>query len=183
VLADNATFYQNVVSDAAIKKREQWEYDPQTIKADSKQPGASKFFPWKGCELLPPYDDATMLARLRLIGGKLVPAYQKGLAASDPTRIDFRFYLIDAPKWRDPVSTAERDCAGAVRGSEADEDDSQIAALLADKVAWLVEQQPIPLPLTNGQIAGQLGIDAAGAIPFAGLGVAGAEVGVGDFGV
>ncbi len=57
--------------------------------------------------------------------------------------------------------------------------DSQIAALLADKVAWLLEQQPIPLPLTNGQIAEQLGIGAAQAIPFAGLGVIGAEAGVG----
>jgi hypothetical protein len=179
VLADSATFYQNVVSDAAIKKREQWEYDPQTIKADSKQPGASKFFRGRDASYFPPYDDATMLARLRLIGGKLVPAYQKGLAASDPTRIDFRFYLIDAPKWRDPVPLPSGIVLVPYEGVKRMKNDSQIAALLADKVAWLVEQQPIQLPLTNGQIAGQLGIDAAGAIPFAGLGVAGAEVGVG----
>jgi len=179
VLADNATFYQNVVSDSVIEKREAWEYDPQTIQTDSKQPGASKFFRGKDASYFPPYDDAAMLARLRLIGEKLVPAYQKGLAASDPTRINFRFYLIDAPKWRDPVPLPSGIVLVPYEGVKRMKNDSQIAALLADKVAWLMEQQPITLPLTNGQIAEQLGIGAAQAIPFAGLGVTGAEVGMG----
>ncbi len=83
VLADSATFYQNVVSEAAIEKRELWEYDPQTIDADTERSGASKFFRGRNASYFPPYDDAAMLARLRLIGGKLVPAYQKGLVDSE----------------------------------------------------------------------------------------------------
>lgn len=51
------------------------------------------------------------------------------------------------------------------------QNDSQLASILADKVAMLLEQQPVPQPETNGQVAEGMGMTAASFIPIAGLAV------------
>lgn len=179
VVADKVSFYKNVISDGLKKERDHWEYDPNAVSADSHQSPLSKGFRGKDASWFPPHKDAAMEARVRAIGEKLVPAYQKGLAAGDPTKINFRFYLIDAPKERDAFALPSGIVLVPYQVIEKLQNDSQVAAVLADKVACLMEEQPIPLPLSNGQLAESAGWTAAEFVPFAGLGASVYQVGSG----
>jgi hypothetical protein len=179
VVAKSAVFYKNQVSERMSRLREHWDYDPNTVPADSHQSLLSKGFRGMDASQFPTHKDAAMQERINAIGGKLVPAYQKSLAAGDPTRIDFRFHLIDAPNIRDAFPLPSGIILVPYQVVERMQNDSQLAAVLAEKIACLMEQQPIALPLTNGQVAGSLGMTAASFVPFAGLGVAGFELGAG----
>jgi hypothetical protein len=105
-----------------------------------------------------------------MVGGKVIPAYQKTLPETDRTRINFRFYVVDAPNLRVPWPLPSGIILVPVESMERMQNDSQLAALLADRVACLIEQQPVPLPATNGQIAWNIGLDTGIAlVPFAAL--------------
>jgi hypothetical protein len=173
VVANQVWFYKNEISDGLKKQREHWEYDPIAVPGDSRQSGLDRGFRGNDVSRLPPHEDAAMELRVSAIGEKLVPTYQKGLAADDPTKINFRFYLVDAPKARDAFPLPSGIILMPYQVVARLQNDSQIAAILADKIACLIEEQPISLPLSDGQIAESFGLTGASFIPFVGLGVSG----------
>ena len=85
--------------------------------------------------------DNALQERIRRVGMSVVPAYQKQLAEDSPSKIHFRFYAVDEAKIR-----SEFFCnAGLIlvpkQMVERLKSDDQLAALLADGVAYNIQLQ------------------------------------------
>jgi predicted Zn-dependent protease len=109
-----------------------------------------------------------MQARIDAIGAKLVPKYQFEFPYTEETRIDFRFYLVDAPKWRDAMPLPNGIVLVPYQLVGWMQNDSQLAAILADKVACLLEKQPMFLPATDADLAMDAAELGARVVPFVG---------------
>lgn len=176
VLADEAHFSANQVHSMEGTLIKKSEYDPEAVPADSKQGHVSKFFRGIDVKQIPPSADTAMQARLTRIGVSLIPKYQMALAKTDPTRIDFRFQVLDdnkdTAKWRDARTLPNGIILIPHLAVERMQNDSQLAAVLADNIACALEKQPLAKnemgkKMTLAQIAG-----AAGGIFIPGLGLA-----------
>ena len=153
VLASTATFFENEVTPDMLKARKEFEYDPSAVFADSHQSGPSRNMRGTDARLFPLHGDAAMQARVSAIGAKLLPEYQRNLKPDDPARINFRFFVVDGPKGSE-ASYALPSGIVLVPSQMVQKlgDDSQLAAVLADAIASLIEVQPLALPLSNGDI-------------------------------
>jgi hypothetical protein len=171
VLATSATFFENRVSPEMLAARKTWEYDPTTIASESHQSGVSRVVRGTDPTYFPLYADATLQARISRIGERLIPEYQRKLKPEENSWIHFRFYAVDAPKSQEAYYVLP---SGIIlmpyQATQKLPDDSQLAAVLADAIAGLVEGQPPALPVTNGQIAGT-------ALELAAVGWAGYSIG------
>ena len=170
VVAEKITFRRNITSRSLDKLREKWEYDPDAIDPATHQDGIDKLVRGIDPKQIPPHKDVAMQARIDSIGAKLVPKYQVDLAYTEDTRIDFRFYLVDMPHWLDAMPLPNGIVLVPYQLVDRLQNDSQLAAILADKVACLLEKQPVLLPLTDAD----LGIEAAeiaGEFAYAPIGV------------
>jgi hypothetical protein len=161
VVADRVSFSRNFVSKSEDKLREKWEFEPTSIDSNTHQSGADKFVRGMDPKKLPPHEDQAMLVRINAIGAKLVPKYQVDFPATEETRIDFGFYLIDAPKWPDAIPLPSGIVLVPYQIVDKMQNDSQLAALLADKVACLLEKQPVALPATATDLGVAAGETAA----------------------
>jgi hypothetical protein len=141
VEADTAAFAQNAIPKDENKLRTKNEYDPKAVDPSLKQNDASKlFFGFNPMEI-PPYDDAAMQSRIERIGASLVPAYQRHLPVDDKTKINFRFQLVDEPKWRTAMPLPNGIILVSRQIVDRMENDSQLATILADNIAWILEKQ------------------------------------------
>jgi len=180
VVADKASFSKNVTSPSLDKSREKFEYDPTAVDPESQEGFIERAFRGIDPRKFPPHKDPAMQARIETIGAKLVPRYQVAFPYTEETRIDFRFYLLEAPKWRDAMPLPNGIILVPSHLVERMQNDSQLAALLADKIAWLLEKQPIILPASNGDLAKGAAVDTAVAVvPFAALAATAAAIPVG----
>ena len=180
VVANKASFSKNATSRSLDKARERFEYDPGTVDPDSHQGVVDKALRGLDPRKFPPHKDAAMQSRIDAVGAKLVPRYQLEFPYAEETRIDFRFYLLDAPKWRDAVSLPNGIVLVLYQLVERMQNDSQLATLLADKVACLLEKQPMAVPASNGDLAKGAVVDTAIAVvPFASLAATAAAIPVG----
>jgi hypothetical protein len=162
VLASSAVFHENEVTDAALAARKAWEYDPAAVATESRQSLGSRMFRGDDARLFPLHADAAVQARIEAIGEKLIPAYQKAMGPDSKASIHFRFYVVDGPK------DAEANYAlpsGIILVPFAVvqklPEDAQLAAVLADAIASLIEAQPLALAQTNGQIAKKAAVGVA----------------------
>jgi hypothetical protein len=169
VIAETADFEKNTTSRSLDKQREKWEYDPNAIPDDAHQSGVSKAFRGNDPRQFPPHKDPAMQARVDAIGAKLVPKYQVDLPYTEETRLDVRFYLVDAPKWRDAMPLPSGIVLVPYQLIGWMQNDSQLAAFLADKVACLLEKQPMFLPATDADFAVDVAEIAVQAVPIAGV--------------
>ena len=124
------------------KLRADNEYDPSAVPAKSRQnflrdAVAGNFDPKK----FPPFQDPEMQARIVKIGNSLIPAFQRALPASDPTKIDFRFQLIDTKLLRDALALPSGIILVPHQVVERMQNDSQLATVLADGIARILERQ------------------------------------------
>ena len=173
----------NVISRTLDKEREAWEYDPAAVPASTHQSDADKILRGVNPADYPPYKDAAMQERIDFIGATLVPKYQFEFPFTEPTRIDFRFYLVDAPKWRDVAVLPNGIILVPYQLVKRLQNDSQVAALLADKMACLLEKQPVPLPASNSELVAGAAVDAAEFVaPLGGLAIGGATLPAGIYG-
>lgn len=86
--------------------------------------------------------DAALQERVERVGMRLVPAYQKELAQDSPSRIPFRFYAVAEDKVRSVFACNTGLVLVPKNVVERLENDDQLAAVLADGVAFnLVRQQ------------------------------------------
>ena len=119
ILADKASFIDNKIAHSARRQAtsQNLNYDPEKIGPDAHQSGVRKAFLGQDPKKIPPYKDASMQARVDRIGSSLIPAYQKALPESDPTKIIFRFELVDqkkvarcenSPQWHHPPALSDR---------------------------------------------------------------------------
>jgi hypothetical protein len=163
LVADSAAFRANVIPKGEDKLRTKAEYDPKAVDPKDKQSGISKEFLGIEVKRIPPYNDPAMQARIERIGASLIPAYQRNLSADDPTKINFRFQLIDEPKWRDAVTLPSGIVLVPRQVVERMQNDSQLATVLADNIACALEKQLYRvLPAVHKMTAAQLAGDAGG---------------------
>lgn len=174
LVADTARFTPNIIPDGEDKLRTHDEYDTRSIDPRDKQSGISKYFLGTNVKKIPPYSDPAMQARIDRIGASLVPAYQRALPATDPTKLYFRFQLIDEPKWRDALALASGIILVPRQVVERIQNDSQLAAVLADSVAGVIEKQWYRIRPAYAKMLGAQAAADVGAIFIPGLGVAAA---------
>jgi hypothetical protein len=176
VFATTATFSGNNVSTEVLDTRKAWDEAPSAVPVKGHQSGASRAFRGTDTRYFALHKDAAMQARISAIGEKLVPEYQRKMKPDDSAWIHFRFYVVDAPKSKEAYYPLP---SGIIlmpyQVIQKLPDDSQLAAVLADAVACLIEAQPIALPQTNGQMAGHTAVKAAevGAIGVVGVALVG----------
>jgi hypothetical protein len=178
VALSSAEFFDNAVDSGEAKLLARKDTASGVGSHLEKQPAGELFSIGEG-KSVPAYHDAAEQARIERIGMSLVPEYQKSLPASDPTKINFRFQLVDGKHWVDAMTLPSgtilvpRDIVERLPG------DSQLAAVLADHIAGAIEkeayrQRAIRRKLTGLEMAGAA---ANAALPFSlATGLAGSVV-------
>jgi hypothetical protein len=140
IVAAQAVFTKNAVGGAEGKLRGKNEYDPAQVDPKDKQGAVSKALLGTKVKRIPPYNDPVMQARIDRIGASLVPDYQRALPATDPTKIDFRFQLIDEP-WSVTYDLPSGIVLVPIHMVDRMQNDAQVAAILADSIASGLEKR------------------------------------------
>jgi hypothetical protein len=181
VLLDYAGVGPNAVTHSEDKLRTRTDYNPDTVTDANRQSGLSKFFNGTDVRRIPPHGDETMLARVQRIGESLIPAYQRALPDTDPTKIHFRFQVIDTTKWRDAVNMPSGVIVVPRQVIERLQNDDQLATVIAENIAENIEKDTYRMvPATHRMLAADIAGDAAGIfIPGVGLATALTTGGVG----
>ncbi len=171
LIADSAAFSPNTVQDKEAKLLDKNDYDPAAVDPKAKQNVAHEFFLGIDPKKIPPYNDPAMQSRINQIGSSLVPAFQKNLPDTDDRKILFKFQLIDNHKWKDARTLPTGIILIPYQLMNRLQNDSQIAALLADNMAVALEKQSYRLmPARETMGAANLATTAAGLfIPGVGL--------------
>ena len=103
-------------------------------------------------------EDAALQERVRRIGASVVPQYQRDLPDDDPAKIPFRFYAIQEEHIRSGMGCDDGLVLVPASAVARMQNDSQLAAVLADGVSANLQQQNARLQLDMELI------EAAGAI-------------------
>jgi hypothetical protein len=85
--------------------------------------------------------DQPLQQRVHRIGMALVPAYQRAMADDDPSKIHFRFFAFDNDKWHGAVYLLDGAVLVPKQIVERLKSDDQLAAVLADGVAYNLQRQ------------------------------------------
>lgn len=170
LVADTAVFTKNIVVHSEDNLRTKSEYDPESVAPSSKQSAVSKYFLGINPKKIPPYNNPDMQVRVDRIGRSLIPAYQHNLPDTDPSKINFRFQLIDQSKWHDAMTLPNGIILVPRQVVERVQNDSQLATVLADNIACALEKQSfIQIPSKRKMTGAQLAADAGGVfVPFLG---------------
>ncbi|HXR38341.1 MAG TPA: hypothetical protein VN776_04585 [Terracidiphilus sp.] len=126
---------------------------------------------WCGWYPVPP--DAALQERIRQIGMRVVPKYQRDLPVDDRAKIPFRFYVVEGTYRRTAIFCDHGLVLVPVIAVERLPSDDLLAAVLAEGVAGVLQQQAEdgrPYTLID---AAKLAAGAAGPIPFAAVGTGG----------
>ena len=160
VVAEKASFAPNVVDkheSSFREKRDEW-FSPskQNLKGEIKMP----FLLGK----LKISSDVQLQERVNRIGQLLVPAYQRALPATDPTRIEFKFYAVDRKFVPEAWSFPGGEIFVPVQVVERLPKDDQLAAVLASCIAKVIEKQSYRIyrPAANSLLAAEMAGAAAG---------------------
>ncbi len=174
VLVREAEIRPNIVAAYEDKLRKQVEYDPAAVDADAHQNLARLYFFGVDPKRIPPWPDAAMQERVSRLGQRLIPAYQRALLATDPTRINFRFGVINEEDAKDAITLPNGIILIPHQVVERLENDDQLATVLADNIACALEKQTLRVTPIHQRMAAA-GVVADGASIFVpGLGLAGA---------
>jgi len=141
VLLDYAGIGPNRVNPIEDNLRSKSEFDPNSVPSDAHQSAMSKGFIGLDPKRIPAYHDQQMQARVERIGQSLIPAYQRALPESDPTKIHFRFQVIDSNRWDDSWSLASGVILVPRQVIERMQNDDQLAAVLANSIAQSFEKE------------------------------------------
>jgi hypothetical protein len=103
--------------------------------------------------------DQAMQERVRRVGMKVIPEYQKQLPDDSPSKIHFRIYVVDDPVFREDLECAEGLILVPRQVVERLANEDQLAAIMANGVAYGVEAQSARL---RSEIFGVEGAELAG---------------------
>ncbi|WP_348265018.1 DUF5666 domain-containing protein [Telmatobacter sp. DSM 110680] len=93
------------------------------------------------CGWYPVPDIEAMQTRVRSIGQRLIPQFQRDLPEDDPAKIPFRFYVVEEKYIRSALFCNEGLVLIPVHVMERIENDDQLAAVIADGVAANLQRQ------------------------------------------
>ncbi|GAA3747184.1 hypothetical protein GCM10022270_01180 [Terriglobus aquaticus] len=163
VTAASLLFSPNLIGSYEGKLRTKTDFDPSAVKEEDRQSSASRLFLGPKGKHIPASHNQAAQDRITAIGRKLIPAYQRNLPDSDPTKIDFRFQLVDDPKLHFTLSEPSGVIQIPESFPETLTDDSQLAAVLAGAIAEVLEKQALrAIPGNYGRSAVNLVGNAAG---------------------
>ena len=163
VVAEKVRFAPVVVGKREEQYRSKSNFNPSKVPASAKQSGASMYFLGMNPKRFPPYKDPEMQARIDEIGDKLIPAWQRDLIDSDPAKVHFRFQVISTRKFRDALALSSGVILVPQQVVARMQNDSQLAAVLADNIAVVLERWDFRhLSDARELAAAGYGADAAG---------------------
>ncbi len=168
-------FSANKVTSLEGVMRKRSEYDSAAVKESDKQSSVSKFFLGRNAKKIPAYDDPVMQARVSSVGQRVVPEFQRNLPADDPTKIDFRFQLVDDSTLLDGMALTSGIVLVSYQVVEAMPSDAELASVLATGVAEIMQEQAVrALPGNLALSAAGLGtlFVTGGVLGYAGIAVA-----------
>jgi hypothetical protein len=137
----------NTIGDGEEKLREKSEFDPGAAPTITKRDHLKNALTLSyDPREFPPFKDDVMQARIEEIGNSLIPAYQRALPNSDPAKINFRFQVVDNKHFCSLLACeAYAMPSGIIQVPhqivERIQNDSQLAAILADGIASVLERQ------------------------------------------
>ncbi|MBB6144628.1 hypothetical protein HNQ77_002584 [Silvibacterium bohemicum] len=136
------------IEDKEKKFREKSEPEIEKPDYEHHVPGNLKWHWNWALEIVP---DENIQNYVSGVGSRLVPQYQKDLPSADPSKIDFRFYVVHRPaKWKEALWTQAMSDATASPGGvvivpdnvlAALDNEAQLAALLSNCIAVTLERQ------------------------------------------
>ena len=179
IRAESITFKPNAISaDEAkyLKGAEPVVVPPNYAKHKA---GTIKFhWRWK-LKILP---DKIVQDYVTRVGESLIPAYQKALPESDPTKVRFRFYVVEKfSMWKGPLMDCEASPGGIVVVPDnvlsVLDNGAQLAALLSNCVEMTLEKQ-LYFHRKQLKIEDALAIGGVGAYPFTSIAAFGVPIGV-----
>ncbi len=165
VTADTAIFTPNIVQTKEATLKKKTEFDPTAVTEKDRQSALSKDFLGMKAKKIPAYPDKAMQQRVEALGNQLIPAYQKALANDDPTRIQFRFQVVDERTLHDALSLPNGIILVPYQLVKRLQNDSQLAALLADNIACTLEKQMFRSAPAEKKVTA-LEVASGSAIPF-----------------
>lgn len=130
---------------------------------------------WCGWHKVPA--DQALQKRVLRVGRSVVPAYQKQLSPGDPSRIPFRFYAVEDADNRFALSCDDGLILVPRHVVERLRNDDQLAAVLADGVAFTLVRQGARLSSQDKLL---LGSEIAGYVAFGSLGMLAAGEATGE---
>lgn len=140
LVAGSVKLSPGAVSKAEHRFREKYEFDPS---AGFPSPAPKPLNEWYGntdLATIPIVVHSPLQQRIKAIGDKLIPAYERDLPGNDPARLNFHFQLVDEP-WRGCLVLPSGVIFVPVAAVERMQNDSQIAAVLAAALADVLERQ------------------------------------------
>lgn len=103
--------------------------------------------------------DQALQERVRRVGMKVIPEYQKQLPDDSPSKIHFRIYVIEEPSFREDLECVEGLILVPRQVVERLVNEDQLAAIMANGVAYSIEAQSARL---RTEILGLEGAELAG---------------------
>lgn len=177
VSAKTAVYSSNVLKNRERTANRKVEFDPASVQEKDRQGNFSKALKGVDPKRFPAVHDPAREQRVEAIGEKLIPAYQRDLPPDDPSRIDFRFQIVDEPKFRDALTLSNGIILIPQQVIKRLQNDSQLATVLADNIACALEKQTLRLiPARRAETAGSVALAVGGAF-VPGLGFAGLSMG------
>ncbi|HVT98764.1 MAG TPA: DUF5666 domain-containing protein [Acidobacteriaceae bacterium] len=159
--AQKAKFFQNSITENQDAKRAKTDYDPATVPANAKQNALAATIEGPNPKQMAPWPDEAMQHRVSAIGHKLVPSWENKLADSDPTKINFRFQVTSGHGWPLPIALPSGVVLVPHESVERMQNDSQLAAILADAMACVLEKQYFRMSGANNGITAGTGTEVA----------------------
>jgi predicted Zn-dependent protease len=141
VHTNSAIFIPNAIPNDEAKLLDKNDYDSTAVAPDAKQSFVSEMYHGLDPKKIPPYKNASMQARVERIGTSIIPAYQRKLLDSDLTKILFHFQLVDRPDFLDCWALPSGIILVPRHIVEQLQNDQELAAVLADCVADVLEKQ------------------------------------------
>lgn len=114
---------------------------------------------WCGWHKVPA--DRALQERVHRVGLSVVPAYQKQLATDDSAKIHYRFYAVDEKQIRSDMFCVAGLILVPVQVVKRLKNDDQLAAVLADGVAFNIQIQSARLLTERREL---MGVEIAGEI-------------------
>jgi hypothetical protein len=114
--------------------------------------------------------DQAMQERVRRVGMKVIPEYQKQLPDDSPSKIHFRIYVVEEPVYREDIECSEGLILVPRQVVERLANDDQLAAIMANAMAFTVMIQGAKVEKTGLEKTAEVAEDIAIlADPTAGL--------------
>lgn len=165
VTATAVTLAENVLKEGERKADQKVEFDPALVKPGDKQSRLNVALHGKDAKHYPPTQDLALQARVDDLGRGLVPTYQRDLPNTDPSKIPFRFQVVQNLKLRDAVALPNGIVLIPEMVATQLKSDAQLATVLADAIAEVIEKQTLrTIPVGRALIAQELAADAGSVV-------------------